>query len=229
MKRKIDDIENINKDENPFALSTGDLMAGIMFVFVLLLVVLMVRVREKEEIQEKQTTDYQLIKKNLAKKIENRFNTDFVNWKAEFDSTNLCIHFYSDDFFKKNETRLEDSFKKTLDSFFIDFVNIVYDYKNDIEEIRIEGHASSDGDYAHNMDLSQKRAYSVFDYCIDKIKKESDKYNWFKDVGVSIGYSSSRPYKNNDIEVEEKSRRVDFAIKTNAEAKMEEIIEKLKR
>ena len=40
---------NSSSNENPFSLSIGDLMAGILFIFVLLLSVTMLEIQEKAE------------------------------------------------------------------------------------------------------------------------------------------------------------------------------------
>ena len=42
-----DDRFELDNEENPFALSTGDLMAGLMFIFVLLLSYMMLNVQKK--------------------------------------------------------------------------------------------------------------------------------------------------------------------------------------
>ena len=47
MKKDVEHIED--HDENAFALSTGDLMAGLLFIFILLLMSTMLRVRESIE------------------------------------------------------------------------------------------------------------------------------------------------------------------------------------
>ena len=38
----------------------------------------------------------------------------------------------------------------------------------DVSEILIEGHTDTDGDYLFNLELSQKRAYSVAEFCLDE-------------------------------------------------------------
>ena len=50
MKKRQTDIER--NDENAFALSTGDLMAGLLFIFILLLMGAMLQVQEKAEQDE---------------------------------------------------------------------------------------------------------------------------------------------------------------------------------
>ena len=47
MKKKRTEYES--KDENAFALSTGDLMASLLFIFILLLMGALLQVQEKAE------------------------------------------------------------------------------------------------------------------------------------------------------------------------------------
>ena len=50
MKKKRTEYES--KDENAFALSTGDLMASLLFIFILLLMGALLQVQEKAEQDE---------------------------------------------------------------------------------------------------------------------------------------------------------------------------------
>ena len=56
---------NTPQSENPFALSIGDLMAGILFIFVLLLSVTMLEIQEKAEADAEISGRYNNIKSNI--------------------------------------------------------------------------------------------------------------------------------------------------------------------
>ena len=45
--KKNPNIEYKSKEENAFSLSTGDLMAGLLFIFILLLMGALLQVQEK--------------------------------------------------------------------------------------------------------------------------------------------------------------------------------------
>ena len=60
--KKNDDRFELDNEENPFALSTGDLMAGLMFIFVLLLSYMMLNVQKKADRDSEITEEYNQIK-----------------------------------------------------------------------------------------------------------------------------------------------------------------------
>ncbi len=72
-------------------------------------------------------------------------------------------------------------------------------------DVRIEGHASSEGESRHNQALSERRATAVRDYLVTHgIAKER--------LG-SKGFSSSNPAASNDTNAgREKNRRVEFQV-----------------
>lgn len=74
-----------------------------------------------------------------------------------------------------------------------------------IKKIRIEGHASADGDADFNKRLSADRAKSVRQYLID--------HGIDEDALISEGFGIERPIASNDTEEgREKNRRVEFNI-----------------
>lgn len=74
-----------------------------------------------------------------------------------------------------------------------------------IKRIRIEGHASSEGNPAHNKTLSDERARSVMKYLTDHGIAPGEL--------VAVGYGTERPIADNATEEgREKNRRVEFMI-----------------
>ena len=112
-------------------------------------------------------------------------------------------------------------------------MKIIYSdkYKNDIEEVRIEGHTSSEylgssvsEAYIRNMKLSQDRTRNVLKYVLD-ITTGNNQKNWLKQNLTSNGLSSSKLILNRDgSENKVASRRVEFRVKTNAEQSLNKII-----
>ncbi len=75
----------------------------------------------------------------------------------------------------------------------------------EVKKIRIEGHASSEGEDDYNKDLSDRRAKAVMDFLVNAGIAE--------DRMESIGYGEERPIASNDTEEgREKNRRVEFNI-----------------
>ena len=80
-------------------------------------------------------------------------------------------------------------------------------------EVIIEGHTDTDGSYMYNLDLSQKRALSVCQYCLEYIAND----NRFDEASIrnlltANGKSWSRPvYKEDGVTIDkDASRRVEF-------------------
>ncbi len=75
-----------------------------------------------------------------------------------------------------------------------------------IKKIRIEGHASAEGNDDYNMRLSKKRAESVRKWLIKHGEIPAD-------MLVAEGYGETRPIADNETdEGREKNRRVEFTI-----------------
>jgi OOP family OmpA-OmpF porin len=74
-----------------------------------------------------------------------------------------------------------------------------------IKKIRVEGHASADGNDAHNLDLSARRARAVRQYLVLKGVPEHKL--------VSEGYGETQPVADNDTpEGREANRRVEINV-----------------
>ncbi len=228
MKKNSRDIFE-SESENPFALSTGDLMAGLMFIFVLLLSSMMLQVQEKADQDKEITQEYNRIKTQLYIDLEKEFNDDLIVWNAVIDSTNLSIRFQEPTtLFDFNKSVLKPKFVHILDDFFPRYIGLINseEYKDNIEEIRIEGHTDSSGSYESNMKLSQDRTRTVLNHCL-MITVDSTQLDWVKYRVTANGLSSSRLIKNIDgTENRGLSRRVEFRIRTNAEVQLEKIAKK---
>jgi len=74
-----------------------------------------------------------------------------------------------------------------------------------VKKVLIEGHASSEGDAAHNLKLSDDRAKSVMKYLVD--------HGVDKGRMSAKGFGSTQPLADNATEQgKEKNRRVEFTI-----------------
>ena len=224
MKRK--NVTYEEREENAFSLSTGDLMAGLLFIFILLLMSAMLQVQEKAEQDEEIVKKYDQIKTQLYIDLQEEFKEDLTVWRATIDST-LCIRFQEPSMlFDLDQDLLKPKFKEILDDFFPRYIKVLNrpEYKDNIVEIRIEGHTDSDGEYFHNMKLSQNRTRTVLQYCFNLMT--DSEASWAKSLITANGLSSSQPILINGIENKDLSRRVEFRVRTNAEKQLEEIADK---
>ena len=223
-------------DENPFSLSLGDLMAGLLLIFVLLLSFLMLDLMEKKENQQEIVETYQTLRKDLYLDLKREFEKDLEKWKAVLDRENLSVRFREPKvLFAQGKSEVQFAFKEILDDFFPRYIRILRrpKYINDIAEIRIEGHTSSEWSevvseedaYILNMELSQDRTRSVLEYVL-QIPEISGNRDWLKQYLTANGLSSSKLIPNPDgTQNREESRRVEFRVRTNAEKQIDKLLE----
>ena len=227
---------NGDGSENPFSMSIGDLMAGILFIFVLLLASVMLEIQKKAEADAEISSRYNNIKSEIFLDIAKEFRDDLSAWNAVVDSTELAVRFSTNEeintkvsYFESGSYVPSSSYKAILDDFFPRFLELIADekYRESIEEIRIEGHTDSDGNYLFNIQLSQNRAREVLDYCMKIANARpdlKDAMDWAKFKITANGLSYSHPILNADgTENKALSRRVEFKVRTNAEKQLEEI------
>ena len=228
-------------DENPFSLSLGDLMAGLLLIFVLVLSFVMLDLIEQEErddvINKKLLeifTDYVKLREDLYKDLESEFEKDLQKWNAILDRETLSVRFREPKvLFAQGQAEIQFDFKEILDDFFPRYIRILKrpEYVNNIAEIRIEGHTSSEWSeivsqqdaYILNMELSQNRTRSVLQYVLQIPAIRSNR-SWIQQYLTANGLSSSKLIAHPDgTQNRKESRRVEFRVRTNAEKQLEKI------
>ena len=227
-------FKSSQSDESQW-LPISDLMSVLMMVFLLIAISYMLKVSEEKEKIEQIAITYNKLQKELYVDLYNEFKDDLIVWNATIDSNTLSIKFNSPEIlFSVGSANIKPKFQSILDNFAPRFMRILYGekYKHEIEEIRIEGHTSStwnaevseDIAYIYNMKLSQDRTRNVLFYII---QKEKDKLllEWIKKNVTANGLSSSKLIYNSDnTQNKQKSRRVEFRVKTNSERTIGKIV-----
>lgn len=220
-------IEYEGREENAFSPSTGDLMAGLLFIFILLLMGALLQVQKNAEQDEEIVKKYDKTKTQLYIDLQKEFKDDLATWRATIDSS-LCIRFQEPSMlFDEGKQELKPRFKEILNDFFPRYIAVLKrpEYRDNIVEIRIEGHTNSNGGYYSNMELSQDRTRSVLQYCFSLMPPND--IIWMKKLVTANGLSSSHLiYKKNGEEDKFLSRRVEFRVRTNAEKQLEDIANK---
>lgn len=216
-------------------ISLSDMMTSLMLIFLLISVIYMIKVQDSVKVPQ----IYKETMQGLGQTLNKEFEKDLKGWGAVIDK-DLTIRFQQPDItFDKSSSILKSEFKKILDDFFPRYINIMMsnEFVNNIEEIRIEGHTSSEGNYFKNMELSQSRAKATLEYIMisSNINLTIKQKDWLQKHFRAIGYSSAKPLNKNGMVLElndtedfEKSRRVEFRVRTNIEKKVAEIVEKSK-
>lgn len=228
-------LESNNQEEHWVSIS--DLMAGLMIVFLFIAIVYMIEVKKDKEDITDIATKYLELKNDFYNDLLGEFKDDLDKWNASLDPKSLSLRFKEPDvYFKQGKIEIEPKFMKILDDFFPRYVKILHakKYRNEIEEIRIEGHTSSTGwknippnqSYFKNMELSQGRTRSVLQYVLN-FPEKGNKKDWLKKHLTANGLSSSKLIlKKDGTENKPASRRVEFRVRINAERKMTEISQK---
>lgn len=225
------------KDQEEHWVAVSDLMAGLMMVFMLISVVFMVNVEtERDKIRDVAIL-YDQLRTQLYRDLNDEFAADMPRWGAELDE-DLAFRFNNTDvLFDKGEAELKPEFQSILDDFFPRYIRIITQagYRDDILEVRIEGHTSSswfgarsdDEAYILNMNLSQERTRSTLAYVLGLPDVRQDK-EWLKQHLTANGLSSAKVVRNDKgEEVGGASRRVEFRVRTDAEGRIATILDKV--
>ena len=225
------------REEEGHWVAVSDLMAGLMMVFMLVSVVFMINVEtERDKIRDVAIL-YDQLRTQLYRDLQEEFADDMPRWGAELDE-DLAFRFNNSDvLFDRGEAELKPEFRAILNDFFPRYVRIITqpEYRDDILEVRIEGHTSSgwfgarneDDAYIRNMDLSQERTRSTLAYVLGLNDVHRDK-EWLKRHLTANGLSSAKVVRNaSGDEVGERSRRVEFRVRTDAEGRIATILDKV--
>lgn len=225
-KRKFKVTEN-------YWMSVSDMMSALMIIFLFIAIAFMIKVQQQQDAMNHLIIDYRDVKVNIYNDLYNEFKNDFSKWDAEINPQTLSIRFQEPDvLFEAGSKEINPKFKSILDDFFPRYIAILSQkYGDDIQEIRIEGHTSSEWNDQHgtmdayfkNMELSQARTRTVLEYTIT-LPAVTNQQEWLIEKITANGLSYSQRIKENGVENPDKSRRVEFRIRTKAEDTMDELI-----
>lgn len=228
------ELEQLKEQEGHWV-AVSDLMAGLMMVFMLISIVFMVNVEtERNKIRDIAIL-YDHLRTQLYDDLQAEFGSDMKRWGAELDK-DLAFRFNNSDvLFDQGKAELKPEFSDILSDFFPRYVNIITQpkYRDDILEVRIEGHTSSawsgaadaDDAYIRNMDLSQERTRSTLGFVLG-LSNVADNKDWLKSHLTANGLSSAKVVRDqNGSENADGSRRVEFRVRTDADSRIATILE----
>ena len=211
-------------------ISTSDMMTGLMMIFLFISVIYISKVKsivgEVEDTQDK-----------ICSELKEEFREEKSSWNMQICEDGLVVRFTNEGFFLAGKSDLTEDFETLLQDFYPRFKFILWKYIDEISELRIEGHASSEANveggqlakYLFNTELSQDRSYQVMNYVLNlgQINNNNDYLEWSFDHLTAHGMSSSVPVLSNNQEDKKLSRRVEFRIKTEAQDALLDIIRAL--
>lgn len=220
-------------------LPISDLMSVLMMVFLLIAISYMIKVTADQARIEEVAVTYNKLQVELYEDLRLEFEKDLQEWDAEIDKNSLSVRFKSPEIlFQQGSDEISPKFKTILSDFFPRFIGILHkeEYRNDVDEIRIEGHTSTEWRiktteqqaYIFNMELSQDRTRNVLDYVLSYTALDSSLMDWTRANLTANGLSSSKVIRDeNGSENKLLSRRVEFRVRTNAESRITKIISEL--
>lgn len=212
----------------------SDMMSVLMMIFLFISVVYMIDVKRSMDKMKNIAVNYNKLQNELYIDLSKEFKDDLTKWNAVIDKRDVAIRFKEPDvLFSVGSADLKNEFKAILDDFFPRYIKILTSdkYKESVEEIRIEGHTSTewsvdvseDVAYIMNMELSQSRTRNVLVYCLEKTN--GDIKRWTRLKLTSNGLSSSRILLDeNGVEDKIMSRRVEFKVRANADNIIDKIL-----
>ena len=150
-------------------MSVSDMMTGLMVIFLFVAVAYMIKVQDNQSV----LIQYVETKQKLHNKLLSEFKGDTARWKMVI-GRDLSMKFKEPEvLFAQGSGELQPKFKAILDEFIPKYLDILLNdsLRNNILEIRIEGHTDSlrmvkygKDPYLSNVLLSQERAYNVLKY-----------------------------------------------------------------
>ena len=201
-------------DDSEHWAPVADLMAALMLIFMFIAVIFIRTIVEVEKTHDEECTKiYQVLKA--------QFGDDFNKWDVEL-LEDLTVRFHNPEvLFKAGDADIRPRFQDILANFFPRYMNVVRakEFEDDIREIRIEGHTSSEfggraDAYFLNMDLSQRRTRAILRFVL-QLPQALKYVEWAKPRITANGLSSSRLILDeNGEEDPERSRRVEFRLLT---------------
>ena len=223
---KLKTLFHQQDDQDDQWISIADMMAGLMIVFLFIAIVNL-----KDQIDKLRS--FEILQDRIYNELYDEFEDDLKKWVAEIDKETLTISFREPKIqFSTGSSEVKSEFKNILNNFYPRYLNVLWDFREDIEELRIEGHTSSrwqkaltvDEAYIKNMGLSQDRSKNVLIYILG-LNLGSNK-SWAKEKIVANGMSFSKLLlKENGDEDAIRSQRTEFRVKVDSAY----IIERLRK
>lgn len=224
---------NAEEDDDHW-ITVSDLMSALMVIFLFIAITYIRPVTIQRDTVKALVVAWKEGERKLYEALFEEFKDDLPKWNAELDP-DLIIRFKAPDvLFSTGQSALRPQFQETLRKFLPRYVAILEKFRDKIEEVRIEGHTSSDwggmsGDYAYaeNMRLSQDRTRAVLQFTL-QLPEVGQHKEWLRSFITAVGRSSSKlKLTPEGREDPEQSRRVEFRVVTKSKEQIVRVLETL--
>ena len=213
-------------------ISVSDMMAGLMMIFLFISIIYIQNI-------SKYFSEVADVSDEICADLKREFESETERWDMSICENGLLISFDNDSNFELNSAALSSDFAQVLADFFPRLMKVVYDYRDSISELRIEGHTDSSvrrmdnqlSGYLYNTKLSQERSRNVMDYSLNlsEISLNPNYLEWSYTHVTAHGMSSSkRIFSEVGVEDYAASRRVEFRLRTRAEDRLLDLVSEIR-
>ena len=173
------------------------------------------KLKEQQQLLDEQAVQIEQIvgvRSQLIDVLNRELKANHIEVQA--DKSTGAIAFASKILFDVDSNELNETGKEFFRTFMPVYLDVLFqkDFEDYIAEIIVEGHTDSSGTYMHNLELSQKRAFSVAEYCVqeDNDFLTKDAVARLRELITVNGCADKAPVYNADGSVnDEASRRVE--------------------
>ena len=173
------------------------------------------KLKEQQQLLDEQAVQIEQIvgvRSQLIDVLNRELKANHIEVQA--DKSTGAIAFASTILFDVDSNELNETGKEFFRTFMPVYLDVLFqkDFEDYIAEIIVEGHTDSSGTYMHNLELSQKRAFSVAEYCVqeDNDFLTKDAVARLRELITVNGCADKAPVYNADGSVnDEASRRVE--------------------
>ena len=167
--------------------SYSDMMAALLLMFVLIITVTILQAkdnyekkqaeleeqnkaiieyRQQVEKQQEQLDQLVGVRSDIIAALKSKFVGSDLD--VTIDTETGAISFDSKVLFDYDQYKLKSEGITFLNEFFPQYFEVILqpEIREYVAEVIIEGHTDQMGEYLYNLDLSQKRAFSVAEYCL---------------------------------------------------------------
>ena len=166
------------------------------------------------------------VKAEVVEALKKEFQNNNIN--VNLDSQTGALTLDASVLFDVNESELTDAGKEALRNVLPIYCKVLMEdtYKSYLAEIIIDGYTDTDGDYAYNLELSQRRSLAVAQYLLD-IQGEfltADQSLDLQDYLTVNGHSMANPILDANGNVDkEASRRVEVKFRLKDDEMIDEL------
>ena len=176
------------------------------------------------EQQQRRLDDLVGVRTQIVRDLTTALNAAEI--KASVDANTGDIRLESAVFFDVGKNNIKQGGRDLLERFIPVYLDVLLrpQYRDYLGEIVIEGHTDTQGTYLNNLKLSQERALSVAEFCLQMPQLSSANRTLLQEILTAKGRSYSDPICFVDGRVDmDSSRRVEFKFRMKDSEMIDEI------